>query len=38
MTQVSQLSTNKYCNLEDEPYMSEGQLAYFKDKLMQQNF
>ena len=35
MTQVSQLSTNKYCNLEDEPYMSEGQLAYFKDKLMQ---
>lgn len=35
MTQVSQLSTNKYCNLENEPYMSEGQLAYFKDKLMQ---
>ena len=35
MTQISQLSTNKYCNLENEPYMSEGQLAYFKDKLMQ---
>lgn len=30
MTQVSQLS------LDNEPYMSEGQLAYFKGKLMQQ--
>jgi len=35
MTQVSQLSSNRYSPLDNEPYMSEGRLAYFKDKLMQ---
>ena len=35
MTQVSQLFTDKYIPLDNEPYMSEGQLAYFKGKLMQ---
>lgn len=38
MAQVSQLSSNcsdSYCPLANEPYMSEGQLAYFKDKLVQ---
>jgi len=35
MTQVSQLSSDSYCPLDNEPYMSEGQLAYFKGKLMQ---
>ncbi|WP_020585339.1 TraR/DksA family transcriptional regulator [Desulfobacter curvatus] len=35
MTQVSQLSSDRYYPLDNEPYMSEGQLAYFKGKLMQ---
>jgi DnaK suppressor protein len=34
-TQVSQVSLNSYYPLDDEPYMSEGQLAYFKGKLLQ---
>ena len=34
-TQVSQVSLNRYDSLENEPYMSEGQLAYFKGKLLQ---
>ncbi|WP_321494451.1 TraR/DksA family transcriptional regulator [uncultured Desulfobacter sp.] len=34
MTQISQLSLDRYIPLDNEPYMSEGQLAYFKDKLM----
>lgn len=34
-TQVSQVSLNSYVSLDNEPYMSEGQLAYFKDKLQQ---
>ncbi|NDY73919.1 transcriptional regulator, TraR/DksA family protein [Desulfobacter hydrogenophilus] len=35
MTQVSQVSSNKYSPLDNEPYMSDGQLAYFKGQLMQ---
>ncbi|NWH03449.1 TraR/DksA family transcriptional regulator [Desulfobacter latus] len=35
MTQVLQLSSDKYYPLDNEPYMSDGQLAYFKCKLMQ---
>lgn len=35
MAQVSQLFSDRYCPLDNEPYMSEGQLAYFKGKLMQ---
>ena len=35
MTQVSQLSSDRHCPLDNEPYMSEEQLAYFKGKLMQ---
>lgn len=35
MTQVSQVSSDRYYPLDNEPYMSEGQLAYFKGKLMQ---
>ena len=34
-TQVSQVSLNSYDSLDSEPYMSEGQLAYFKAKLQQ---
>ena len=34
-TQVSQVSLNSYDSLDNEPYMSEGQLAYFKGKLLQ---
>lgn len=34
MTQVSQLFSDRYYPLDNEPYMSEGQLAYFKGKLM----
>jgi len=35
MTQVSQLSSDRYYPLDNEPYMSDGQLDYFRDKLMQ---
>lgn len=35
MAQVSQLSSDSYIPLDNEPYMSEGQIAYFKGKLMQ---
>ena len=35
MAQVSQVSSDSYIPLDNEPYMSEGQLSYFKGKLMQ---
>ena len=35
MAQVSQVSSDSYIPLDNEPYMSKGQLAYFKGKLMQ---
>ena len=35
MAQVSQLSSDRDCPLDNEPYISEEQLAYFKGKLMQ---
>ncbi len=35
MAQALQLSSDRYCPLDNEPYMSDGQLAYFKGKLMQ---
>lgn len=35
MTQISQVSSDRYYPLDNEPYMSEGQLAYFKGKLVQ---
>ncbi len=35
MTQVSQVSSGRYYPLDNEPYMSEGQLAYFKGRLTQ---
>ncbi|WP_289018951.1 TraR/DksA family transcriptional regulator [Desulfobacter postgatei] len=35
MAQVSQVSSDSYIPLDNEPYMSKGQLSYFKGKLMQ---
>ena len=35
MSQLSQIPEDRYVPTENEPYMSDAQIAYFKEKLLQ---
>ena len=35
MSQLSQILVDRYVPTENEPYMSDAQIAYFKEKLLQ---